>query len=498
MSAPSTPPPRTTSLSYNNAFASTSYSTPRPNSPSPSSDFSIIGADEAETNDQADYSFWSYNTSTPYKGFGSLGRRAAIYSTPTLNYFASSVPFPSSSAPQAGTSSSLKSLFPRIWDVLISSPTKNIISTSRSPITSQTFTPLDSDIHRHSMFPSYAPRSHSPTPVNRLTKGKGRANRNYSDQGESVDYLPARHSISSQYSYINFSDLPPLDGEEGELIDVDDEACFLPADHFRYGGTTWRGGVKGSFSRARVVTGIDILSMLPTEVALHVLEFLASGCSYNPHVCPSRNSSFRASRIPPNPYLQETFLTPEQSLQNILICSLVSKTWRSLALDNSVWRTMFECKWGNGESGGGITKDPAAIRRYLSNRTKSMTTGRDKRLPALPDDIGSSIQSSSPLEVLSLNYFKLYQERLELDRRWAGTAFTKRVSAASAYSPSSSNLNLSPPASRSSSLTPMYAAEYAPSSTMTSSRSSLSASTMMGTLESRRSQPMPDLPSYAE
>ncbi|KAJ3916798.1 nuclear distribution protein nudF [Lentinula edodes] len=511
MSAPLSP----TASSSKTASASTHCLPPRSQSPSPStSDFSLIGTEEIETSDYADYSFWSYNTSTPYKGFGSFGRRAAIYSTPTLNYFASSIPFPSSSSSSTpgvdradhtpGTS--LKTLFPRIWDVLVSSPTKNIISTSRSPISSKNFVPLNGidmpfEAHRHSMYLNYM--SNSPTPsLSRLTKGKGKANnyargsnhyleQSYSGdisdfwtQDSSFDRSTMGHSISSQYSYIDYTDLPPLDGEEGELIDVDDEACFLPPEQFHYGGTTWRGGIKCSFSRARVVTGIDILSLLPAEVALRVLEFLAFGsfCHPNTSVNSPRNSSLWASR---DTFLEEVS-TPEQCLQNVLVCSSVSKMWRQLSLDNSVWRTLFESRWGNGEFGGGITKDSAAIQKYLLDQRKSAITGRDKALPALPDDLVSSIPIIQPS---SLDYLRLYQDRLELERRWVGSAFTKRL-AAPAYSPSSSNASLSVPPSRSSSLTPMYIADQmSPYSELTSSRSSSFSSTTMGMSNSSHSRP---------
>ncbi|KAJ4490343.1 nuclear distribution protein nudF [Lentinula aciculospora] len=494
----------------------TRFTPPRPQSPSPStSDFSLIGPEELESSDHADYSFWSYNTSTPYKGFGSFGRRGAIYSTPTLNYFASSIPFPSSSSTgvdQDTTSpgTSLKTLLPRLWDVLVSSPTKNIISTSRSPISLRNFVPLNSvdsplDTHRHSMFPNYI--SHSPTPtLSCLNKGKGKANNyatrssHYTEQSycgdnsdfwtqcSSLDRSTKRLSITSQYSYINYSDLPPLDGEEGELIDVDDEGCFLPSDQFHYGGTMWRGGMKGSFSRARVVTGIDILSLLPVEVALRVLEFLASGSPYQFPDSSGRSpqsSSLWTSRVP---YIQEAS-TPEQCLQDILICASVSKTWRQLSQDNSVWRTLFESRWGDGKFGGGITKDSAAIQKYLSGQRKT-TIGRDKDLPALPVDSSSSIQI---IQSSSLDYLTLYQDRLELERRWVGTAFIKR-SVASACSPPSSNGGLSVSPSRSSSLTPMYIADQtSPYSTLTSSRSS-SSSTTIGISDYRHALPVPNSP----
>ncbi|KAF5392664.1 hypothetical protein D9757_000935 [Collybiopsis confluens] len=495
MAGPSTPP-RTSSNLFPVARASTSFPTQRPKSPSliSTSGFSLIGVEEA---DHSEYSFWTYNPSTPYKGFGSIGRRGAFYSTPTLNQFASYIPFPSSSTnagvaqTNSSAGSSLKSLFPRLWDVLISSPTRNIISSSRSPIEEYTYTTPDdsSYIRRHSMFTSYSPGSPSPSP-NRLAKGKGKAiNSSYfgaNDEGGSYDSWAwseddsferfTRHSISSQYSYINYTDLPPLDGEEGELVDVDDEACFLPPEHFRYGGTTWRGG-QGSFSRARVVTGIDILSMLPIEVALHVLEFLASGSS---HIRASRTS-----------YHHDTFSTSEECLSNVLICASVSKTWRQLSSDNAVWRTLFETRWGNADVGGGITKDSVAIERYLLNRKKS-ATGRDKDLPALP--IGSPFPYDL-LEGLALDYSRLYRDRLELDRRWAGSANIKYTSPTTGSVPDVDHII---PISPSSSLTPMYVGDHTPSSPSISSSSlsgsSSSSLTIMDPVDSRQYFPISLVP----
>lgn len=63
------------------------------------------------------------------------------------------------------------------------------------------------------------------------------------DGGMELDY----HSDGS----IDYASMSPLDGEEGELID--DEACFIDV---------------------RAVTGMDIVSHLPLELALHLLSFL--------------------------------------------------------------------------------------------------------------------------------------------------------------------------------------------------------------------------------
>ena len=50
---------------------------------------------------------------------------------------------------------------------------------------------------------------------------------------------------------VDYTNMTPLDGEEGELID--DEACFIDV---------------------RAITGMDIVSHLPLELALYLLSFL--------------------------------------------------------------------------------------------------------------------------------------------------------------------------------------------------------------------------------
>ncbi|EKM57080.1 uncharacterized protein PHACADRAFT_172766 [Phanerochaete carnosa HHB-10118-sp] len=87
--------------------------------------------------------------------------------------------------------------------------------------------------------------------------------------------------------YIDYANLPPLDGEEGELID--DEACFIDV---------------------RAVTGLDIIANIPDELALHLLSFL--------------------------------------DLPDIVACLRVSRTWGRLASDNAVWRSLFARKRGSG------------------------------------------------------------------------------------------------------------------------------------------------------
>ncbi|KAG6810389.1 hypothetical protein H0H92_012072 [Tricholoma furcatifolium] len=97
---------------------------------------------------------------------------------------------------------------------------------------------------------------------------------------------------------IDYSELEPLDGEEGELVAVDDEACFFLDSAYGYG--------------TRAVTGMDIIALLPPEIALHILVHLCTGPS---------------------------------ALQTILTCTAVSRTWRILATDNAIWKALFLARW---------------------------------------------------------------------------------------------------------------------------------------------------------
>ncbi|KAF5365347.1 hypothetical protein D9758_005385 [Tetrapyrgos nigripes] len=610
-SLPFTPPRRTSSrnalIFADNIDDDIDTTTPfpvhdaRPSSPSPStSDFSVIGADEAEASARdLDYnnSFWSYNTGTPYRGgsFGSFGRRV-IYSTPTLNLLSSynggsTGDYVNEGGPSAGVSGSgsgsgsgasaaLKSLFPRLWDVLVSSPTRNILSTSSSPNNSPNShrhrnssyfgTPSYSNSHVHTHTHPYAPSPHANTNASGGRLTKSRNNRAWEgrqcncanvsrgggyydfdghghhhdggydnpthlndhvdnpflstatattafslipdvalDQVPSPSSFPAdpdnpRHSLSSQYSYINinFSDLPPLDGEEGELIDIDieDEACYVPVP---YGGGLWRQGGKGSFSRARVVTGLDILGMLPTEIALVVLEMLVVATSTSANISPSTSLSKSEAHVQadiggvdsrneqgtegdidrrksviihhnyqrasifglstgggalvmeyPPPYIPSRNYTPEQALRDLITCTQVSKRWRELAIDNSVWKAAYEGRWGAGVVGGGITSEKSVLEGYVKKQ-EEMKKRKQKdcclefwddeifTAPSDPDakvDVndapsgsGSAAGSSSRSTIStaspspSLDYHLIYKERQDLDKRWAGSALEKKV-----------------------------------------------------------------------
>ncbi|CCM04480.1 uncharacterized protein FIBRA_06660 [Fibroporia radiculosa] len=136
---------------------------------------------------------------------------------------------------------------------------------------------------------------------------------------------------------IDWLNMPPLDGEEGELID--DEACYIDATR---------------------VTGTDIISHLPTEIALYVLSFL--------------------------------------DLPAVLSCLRVSRTWNCLSQDNSVWRSLFEQRRVDGWA-----VDLKRARHAPSTSSGSLTA--------------SGTLVPAPLEV---DWSKIYWTRTELDRRWSG------------------------------------------------------------------------------
>ncbi|KAF8809667.1 WD40 repeat-like protein [Phlegmacium glaucopus] len=142
---------------------------------------------------------------------------------------------------------------------------------------------------------------HSPVYWN-TNKGKGKS--------KAGGFFAVRFGNNSRRDLsdsINYSELPPLDGEEGELID--DEACFIDA---------------------RAITGIDILSLLCPSNAKHV-----SNDTTIPSVSPGRNSTI----------INEGDAEPHVALHALLACRLVSRTWCRLASDNAVWRALFLGRW---------------------------------------------------------------------------------------------------------------------------------------------------------
>ncbi|KIO24106.1 hypothetical protein M407DRAFT_77366 [Tulasnella calospora MUT 4182] len=176
----------------------------------------------------------------------------------------------------------------------------------------------------------------------------------------------------------------PLDGEEGELID--DEACFVDA---------------------KEVSGFDILSQLPDELALHVISQL--------------------------------------DLHSLIACLSVCHNWRALCLDPQVWRDLFMrqkgwkvntalAAWKASQRTPAppfITYSPSTVSRRLS---LSFT------LPSLASRRLSQYSTSSnppltrPLSLvlptwdegtvpLSLDWKALYTTRRELEQRWRSKSY---------------------------------------------------------------------------
>lgn len=86
--------------------------------------------------------------------------------------------------------------------------------------------------------------------------------------------------------------------------------------------------VDGSFS-------VDILSLLPTELALHILMLLCTPLS------PPASPALDSTDLETHPYP----VPDPDSLRSILACLSVSRKWRTLASDNSVWQALFLGRW---------------------------------------------------------------------------------------------------------------------------------------------------------
>jgi hypothetical protein len=242
-------------------------------------------------------------------------------------------------------------------------------------------------------------------------KGKGKAS--------ATAYSPF---TSEPVEDVDFSELSPLDGEEGELID---EACFVDV---------------------RAVTGVDILRLLPPELAIYILQL----------VCPppiSFNDQHGRTRLDPlsNEIEEEAHVT----LRAILACLAVSRTWRRLASDNSVWHALFLGRWyidlrkadaSHMWKPGSMTLtnfvDPQSpshgLRRHrwkirpkaqaFKFRTSSKTSA-SPRIRLQPSSSTSSLLAPRILRQpkqkfpLQFDWMKLYKERLELEKRWRGAAY---------------------------------------------------------------------------
>lgn len=175
----------------------------------------------------------------------------------------------------------------------------------------------------------------------------------------------------------------------------------------------------------RKFVGKDILSLLPPELALHVLTLLCptpialrsgAAISFSAPVSPGRSSLL----------ISESDSDPHEALRALLSCRLVSRKWCRLASDNGIWRTLFLCRWNIDlrRAAGFDMRTPGRM------RTIRMTLGKTwdfdlvevgpkaKRVLGLPTPVCDAPIISAPLR---LDWRILYRERLELDKRWAGT-----------------------------------------------------------------------------
>lgn len=227
----------------------------------------------------------------------------------------------------------------------------------------------------------------------------------------------------------------------------------------------------------------DILSLLPTEISLYILRLLCTGdppCSDRLSIAASGTS----------PSLSEAY----HSIHAIHACLAVSRTWRHLAEDNTVWRALFLSRWSVdftrhratlhrhppmtlGHRVGGMVEylpvRPASPQisplkgfrmKIGKRRIKHLLPGVGVEIPSTPSsrhthnlppslsspstptDYGSPLPSPVPLESrllspfhspsfpscprhwtttlnrapLQANWYALYRERLELEKRWNG------------------------------------------------------------------------------
>ncbi|PPQ66435.1 hypothetical protein CVT24_007201 [Panaeolus cyanescens] len=285
---------------------------------------------------------------------------------------------------------SLRNLLPRLWDVL-SSPARTPSQTHVNQIDSSWDTSPTSLPRFLSSHP--APPADRPSPHLRghaTVKGKGKS--------KTTGFFSVLNSSHNDLDPdIDYAELSPLDGEEGELID---EACYI-----------------GNGNAQDPNTGIDILVKLPPEVALNVLTLLCP-----PPFSSSSNSSGAAS-------IKESRGDAQVALRALLSCRLVSRKWLQLANDNGVWRALFLSKW------------PVDLRRFLGAPNRQEFPAQNvqaalgktwevelpnvklkaKKVLGLPVACVDAPVTAAPLQ---LDWRVLFRERFELDLRWSNAVFT--------------------------------------------------------------------------
>lgn len=415
------------------------HTPPRPSSPTPTADYSIIDADELEgdvlpvfripggypRSHQRSMSFgFNSHATWPHRRFHTYdtGSGLSASSFLSLNHPTESISMPNMPQP----SNPFKTLLPRILDAL-SSPSRafsgNFNSSSppsSSPVSANSSPAGSSGIFPHS-FPLPTGLFNGPSPSGRQSPLLwGTQSRNINSKGKGRAQPSQCFSFTSELvDDLDYSELSPLDGEEGELID---EACFVDI---------------------RAVTGLDILALLPTEVALYILLL----------VCPPPISS-RGRSIGSNPLSDTVEEQSKDALHALLACDAVSRTWRRLASDNSVWQALFLGRWGIDlrkadashirKLGSGLSpglssspppRQPKRQRWKLKTKsqlrfgpsTRSNTLSSSCTNPRTTSRRVAAAKMSDPKQKfpLQFDWKKMYIERLQLERRWTGRAFVR-------------------------------------------------------------------------
>ncbi|EJD51811.1 WD40 repeat-like protein [Auricularia subglabra TFB-10046 SS5] len=168
--------------------------------------------------------------------------------------------------------------------------------------------------------------------------------------------------------------LLPLDGEEGELID--DEACFV--------------------EQVEPVPGIDIISMLPVEIALYTLLFL--------------------------------------DFQTLLNCHMVCRYWHQITSDNLVWRDLFYRQQGWRINRSIVDEELAMLASPGASAEHPQIIGaapyeppsppRQPRVSIVQANRRASIlfepatETKRPTHSLAMDWMALYKSRLALQRAW--------------------------------------------------------------------------------
>lgn len=205
----------------------------RPASPVPTVDFSIINVDPDDVE------------ANPFIPGGYPSSQPRLFSSPMAGRFLRGRPMyantngtglgemSNNSTLPASSPNSFKAFLPRLWDAL-SSPGRSVMNFSSS--TNVIPSPPPSQPSSRAASPSAPPRHHLPSQSWYTNHGTSNGRHSpvywYANKGKvkskAGGFFTARSGNNSRRNLnqsINYSELPPLDGEEGELID--DEACFI-------------------------------------------------------------------------------------------------------------------------------------------------------------------------------------------------------------------------------------------------------------------------------